>query len=77
MASHIDNGVSAVRIEGPEGPVYPLARKTVLSNSAWTEGWLQNLIHKHPWLLPGDQFGDEYAPLFPLARGGDRRRPPR
>ena len=38
------------------------------AGDAKTEHWLQNLIFKHPHLLPVDYFDEAFAPLIPIAR---------
>ncbi|GEM_PF-921204 len=45
-----------------------LNRIEVKSNEQKSEDWLQNLIHKHPQILPANQFDDTYLPLIPIAR---------
>ncbi len=55
-------------LESIDGPGRELKRISSLSGDLKDEAWLQELIFRHPHLLPINQFDDSLTEIIPLAR---------
>jgi len=55
-------------LDSPDDAGHCLTHIIVKENESKTEKWLQELLYKHPNLLPIDAFDDSYGPPIPIGR---------
>ena len=57
-----------ILLDSPTDDGKPLNRIEIKAHDALDESWLQNLINKHPEILPVEKFDESFGPAVPLGR---------